>query len=517
MAATEPKVVCTLVLPRLRAVCDLMVPEVREYAGLHEYDGAVQDLSPAGVEAALEGLGQGDPLPDAHDEAHLSALETAMHTAFAVVEEHRRNPLVHLSNLDLACYDRQYAPAVVRAEARLAHLRRWPEAVAGALESLDRVPAPVAWALLRPARGLADGLDQFDGLDPEAAEAARSAHTRLVDRLEEAAASGPPEVALGSDVLARLMGDPEALPVDLDRLSGRASAERDRLIGLLREACGRLRPGSEPAALVPELVADHPGPDGIYEEARAQIAEATEFTLAADLLADPGGECLVGPAPPSRRWAMAMMSWSAPYEEEAPAWYYVNPPDPAWSEQEQEEWLSVFSRTTLPAITVHEVTPGHFAHGRMLRRLTSEVRRTLYSSAFVEGWAHYVEELMVEEGFRSDDPRFAIGVYVEALVRVTRLAVSIGIHTGAMPMAEAVSLFERDAFLKGPAAESEAWRASFDPTYGRYTWGKLEIMALRDEAAARWGRRYSHRRFHDALLGLGAPPLGLMGDALDAG
>jgi hypothetical protein len=504
------------VLGRLRALCDMMVSEVREYAGLHDYDGVVQDLSPAGVRTALGRLGGAEEVDDAHDAAHLAAAEAGLLAAYGELEEHRSNPLVHLANLDLACYDREYAPATVRARARLEHLGRWPEAVDAAVESLDAVPAPVAEALVDAARGLAEGIAEAAGGDDRVAGAARAAHRRLVSHLEAAAADGPPEVALGSSALARLMGDPEATTVDLGRLAERAAAERDRLSGLLGEACARLEPGTEPADLVARLVSDHPGAEGIYAEARDLIAEATEFSLAADLLGDLGGECLVGPAPPSRRWAMAMMSWTAPYEEEAPAWYYVNPPDPTWPEEEQEEWLSVFSRTTLPAITVHEVTPGHFAHGRMLRRLSSDVRRTLYSSAFVEGWAHYVEELMVEEGFRADDPRFAVGVYVEALVRVTRLAVAIGMHTGSMSLDEAVRAFEGDAFLRGPAARSEARRASFDPTYGRYTWGKLEILSLRDEAMARWGNRYSHRRFHEALLGLGAPPLGLMGDALDA-
>ena len=174
----------------------------------------------------------------------------------------------------------------------------------------------------------------------------------------------------------------------------------------------------------------------------------------------------------------------------------------------------MFSRTTLPAITVHEVTPGHFAHAQLLRRARGDVRRTLFSNSFVEGWAHYVEELFVEEGFRADDPRFAIGVCIEALVRVTRLAAAIGLHSGSMSMDDAVRRFEDDAFLQGPAARSEAGRSSYDPTYGRYTWGKLEILALRDQAQARWGNRYSHRRFHEAMLALGAPPLGLLENAL---
>src|SRR5207247_9373047 len=133
----------------------------------------------------------------------------------------------------------------------------------------------------------------------------------------------------------------------------------------------------------------------------------------------------VKPAPPSRRCLMSMIAWTALFMSAAPACSYVTPPAPAWPAAEQAEWLAVFSRTTLPAITVHEVTPGHYAHGRMLRRLDGDVRRSLASASFVEGWAHYVEELFVEEGFRAGDPRFAIGVAIEALVRVTRLAVAI--------------------------------------------------------------------------------------------
>ncbi|CAN5862043.1 hypothetical protein BH23ACT8_BH23ACT8_24530 [soil metagenome] len=109
----------------------------------------------------------------------------------------------------------------------------------------------------------------------------------------------------------------------------------------------------------------------------------------------------------------------------------------------------------------------------------------------MEGWAHYVEELLVEEGFRDGDPRYAAGMAIEALVRVTRLAVSLGVHAGGMTMDEAVGRFARDAFFQGSAARSEAARATFDPTYGRYTWGKLAILAARDRAKAAWGGGYT--------------------------
>ncbi len=497
---------------RLRAICDLSVSAAREFVGLHDYDGRVQDLSLEGVRAGLARLG-GPPLDDALDEANVTAHEHALTVELGELEMHRRNPLLHLDELDLSCYDREYASDEQRAEARRRHLASWPEAIDAAVATLDRVSTVVAAALLPAVRGLPAGLAPTDPL----AARALAAHARLVEHIERCSLHGEPDPALGRSNLERLLGAKEAMPVDLGRLEERADAERDRLRALLADACDRLAPGRPSAQVVDELARDHPDPGGVLEEARAVTAEVITFTREHELVPNLDGECLVGPSPPSRRWALAMMSWAAPYEDDAPSRYYITPPDPDWPSEEQEQWLRVFSRSSLPAITVHEVAPGHFAHGRCLRRVTGDARRTLHSAAFAEGWAHYVEELCLEEGFRAGDPSFAVGVAVDALRRVTRLAVSIGLHSGTMNVDEAVARFTADAFIAGSAARAEAARATFDPTYGRYTWGKLEILALRDRARAAWGPRYSHGSFHAALLRLGSPPLGLIEHALNGG
>jgi hypothetical protein len=498
---------------RLRALSDLSMGSAREYVGRHEYDGRIEDLSPDGVRAALARLGDGPPEDDPHDEAHLAAFERLARLELGDLELHRANPLYHIAALDVSSYDREYAPAAERAEARRRHLAAWPDAVDAAVEALDRVPAPAASSLLAAAKGLTADLEP-EGGDP-LVERALAAHERLVAHLETAAKEGSPDAALGRGPLERLLGTGEALEVDLGRLEERADAERDRLRALLDEACGRLAPGRPTAEVVDGLLGDHPDTGGVLAEAKDMTAESIAFTLDHDLVPGLDGECLVAPAPPSRRWALAMMSWAAPYEPDAPSRYYISPPDPAWPEAEQDDWLKVFSATTLPAITVHEVAPGHFAHGRRLRRLGSDVRRTLHSLSFVEGWAHYGEEVCLDEGFRAGDPRFAAGVALEALQRVTRLAVSIGTHAGTMTVEDGAARFETDAFCYGPAARAEAARATFDPTYGRYTWGKLEILRLRDQARATWGAGFTLSRFHDALLRLGSPPLGLMPAALD--
>ena len=262
---------------------------------------------------------------------------------------------------------------------------------------------------------------------------------------------------------------------------------------------------------------DHPDGAGVISSARYWTERAIEFTKSRDLMPVNDGVCLVGEAPESRRWAMAMISTNAPAERDAPSWYWITPPDPSWPAEQAEEWLEVFSATTLPAITVHEVAPGHFSHHQALRHAAGDVRRTLFSDAFVEGWAHYAEELSVEEGFLAGDPRFAIGVWLEALVRVTRLACALGVHTAGWTVDEAAARFATDTHLTGSAALSEARRATFDPTYGRYTWGKLEIMRRREEARAAWGPGFTLKRFHSALLALGSPPLGLLGTAIERG
>ncbi len=357
------------------------------------------------------------------------------------------------------------------------------------------------------------GLDA-DRSDIEAK--ALQAHARFVEHIAAAAEHGPADAALGGPALASLLSASEAVPIDLSELGKQADAERDRLREMLTEACARrLLPGVSVADAVQRLNADHPDADGVLDEARDQTEEVLAWTKRHDL-APTDGECLVRPSPESYRWSIASLSPVAPYEPTSQTFYNITPPDASWPEDEQEGWLEVFSRTTLPAITIHEVAPGHFSHFLAMRSLTSDVRKTLHSNSFIEGWAHYCEEMALQEGFRDDDDaRYAAGVAIEGLVRVTRLAMAIALHTGALTVAEAAEQFAINTFYGTPgnpsqAAWSEARRGTFDPTYGRYTWGKLEILALRERARAAWGADFGLPRFHRELLALGSPPLGLM-------
>jgi hypothetical protein len=497
---------------RLRAICDLSVPLMREGAGRHEYDGTIQDLSPAGVRAGLAALG-GPAYDDSHDEAHVRAFEDDLRLQLGELELHRRLPLAHMDNLDLAAYDRPYAPEAERDAAREAHLKLWPDAVDMAVESLDAVPAPVAASLLSAVEGLGAGVVG----DGATQSAARAAHARFVAHIKHCAATGDPSVALGAEALTKLMSVPEATSVDLDDLRARADAEADRLTAIVEESCRQLDPSAPTREVVDRMLHDHPSADQVIDEARTLTEEVLQWSREHQLAPYLDGECIVELSPESRRWAVAMMAWCAPGEPDAPSYYQITPPEPTWSQETQDEWLTMFSRTTLPTITVHEVAPGHYAHGRALRRVDGDIRRTLMGDAFAEGWAHYVEEVALEEGFRAGDPRFRAGVAIDALCRVIRLASAIGLHTGEMNVEESTRRFEQHAFMSTAGAASEARRGTFDPRYGMYTHGKWAILDLRERAKQQWGNEFSLPRFHAAMLALGSPPIGLLDEALRIG
>src|SRR3984885_685901 len=244
--------------PRVRAICDLNVAEAREYGGRHEYDGVPQDLSLDGVAAGLARLAEarhsGAVREDPHDEAHLRASEDLQRVVYADLELHRRNPMFHLGELDLACYDKDYAPEAERYAARAAHLAAWPTVIDAAVATLDAIPAPIAGSLLRAVRGLAAAI-RADA-DPGAREAALAAHARLVARVQRAAESGPADAALGPDALAALLSSAEAIDVDLSALAARADAERDRLMGRLAESAAAIDKQRDPLDLGPQPVKD---------------------------------------------------------------------------------------------------------------------------------------------------------------------------------------------------------------------------------------------------------------------
>ena len=188
--------------------------------------------------------------------------------------------------------------------------------------------------------------------------------------------------------------------------------------------------------------------------------------------------------------------------------YYLTDADPTWSDERKREHLRDFNIPTLWNISIHEVFPGHYLHYQHLRRVESKVRRsTLFmTTSYVEGWAHYCEQMMIEAGFGRRDHALKLGQLAEALVRLARFVVGIRLHTEDWSVEQGVRFFRDEAFLEDASARREAERGTFDPTYLVYTAGKLALLKLRRDWQEQHGGKPSLRAFHDALMAQGAAP-----------
>jgi uncharacterized protein (DUF885 family) len=201
---------------------------------------------------------------------------------------------------------------------------------------------------------------------------------------------------------------------------------------------------------------------------------------------------------------------SGPFDKARSAFFQLTIPDRAWPAPERQAYLGTLGN--LLGTTVHEVYPGHFVQGRWAERAPTRVQKAFGNYAFTEGWAHYAEQMMIDEGFGRDDPANRLEMLAGALRRNCRFAASVGIHIRGMTVEQAERRFVDDCHQVRSEAHEQAVRGTFDPGYFAYTLGKLQILALREEAKKALGARFSLRRFHDALLAHGAPPVPLIHD-----
>jgi uncharacterized protein (DUF885 family) len=207
------------------------------------------------------------------------------------------------------------------------------------------------------------------------------------------------------------------------------------------------------------------------------------------------------------------------------AYYYLTDVDRSWPAERQDEHLRDYNYPTLWSISIHEVYPGHFLHYQHLRRVESKTRKSIMfaPASFVEGWAHYCEQMMIEAGFGRQDHGIKLGQLAEALIRLARFIVCIKLHAEDMSVEQGVRFFKDEAFMEEASARREAERGTFDPTYLVYTVGKLMLLKLRQDFKQQQGKSFSLRSFHDTLLGQGTAPfwlhrqlmLGADGDLLD--
>jgi uncharacterized protein (DUF885 family) len=242
----------------------------------------------------------------------------------------------------------------------------------------------------------------------------------------------------------------------------------------------------------------------------AELDTIRAFLRAKNLITLPSRENLIVRETPVFRRSTSFASMESPgvWEQRASeAYYNVTPVDTSWNEQQKHDHLAFFNRYGSQIVSIHEALPGHYYQFLALKAVRSRLRQVFGSGSNTEGWAHYCEQMAIEQGYGRGDPRYELAQLDLALQRIGRFIVGISLHTQGMTYEEAEKLFEEQCYMAPINATREARRGTIDPTYLVYTLGKWRILELRDEVAARLGARFNLRAFHDALLRQGSSPL----------
>ena len=509
--------------------------------GRHEFDGRLPDLSADGIAAEVARIQQALEKARAFDDAELNDAQRFERSYLVAHLEGElfwlvdaawptRSPLFYLDHLDPEVYlTREYAPLADRLRAYTGLARNVPRVIEQMRANL-RTPMPRTYAAL--GADMTGNLAGFLRKDvpavfasvedaeaqaamAEANEAAAAALDELARWFKAEEARGTSDFALGPELFARMLARTEGVTTPLDELErlGREDLERNR--AALARACAKVAPRRPLAACVAAVNNDKPR-EGPVMRARTQLVELEQFLQASDLVSIPGKErATVEEAPPYNRWNAAYISIPGPYEQDLPAIYYIAPPDPSWSAAERKAYVP--GEADLLFISVHEVWPGHFLQFLHANRAPSRIGRMFVGYAFVEGWAHYTEEMMWEAGLSAGDERAHVGQLLNALLRNVRFLSAIGLHTRGMTVAQSERMFREQAFQDPGNARQQAARGTFDPGYLNYTLGKLMIRKLREDWTASRGGRQAWKQFHDLLLSYGGPPLPLVRQALLAG
>ena len=515
-------------------------PTTATFDGVHVHDDLLEDFSRQAIDAQIRTLGGFGRRLAAIDPARLTdterlerpALEANIRARVFELEEVRtweRSPQLFADTLATslagqALFD--YAPLAERARRVLSKLRQVPRLIQSAKDNIKDPPGIFVKVGLESLRGtlrfIHDDLPRaFSNLDDlhvlgdlaDASTEATNAIAAYAEYLEtDLAPRTKGSFRLGRERFEQKLQLDEGLTVGAERLLEIATRELRATQEEFRRVASRVN-GGDPLAAWQKTKANHPPAGQLVPIAQQQLDELVAFIKRKRIITVPeGAPVTVRPTPRFYRWTAASMWTPGPFESKpVRAYYYITDVDPAWTPERQDEHLRDFNYGALWSISIHEVFPGHFLHYQHLRQVESSLRKSiLFSSlAFVEGWAHYCEQMMIDEGFRKDDTSVRLGQLAEALIRLCRCIVGIRLHCEDMSVEQAVRVFREEAFLEEAAARREAERGTFDPSYILYAAGKLMLLKLREDYKAQMAGKFSLRDFHDRLLGNGTVPIWL--------
>ena len=521
--------------------------------GLHEYDGKIFDHTRLALDAELSRLRRFDDRLAKFEPTKLSPrqsidlriLQAAVKKELFEMQDmatFERNPMVYTRAADLNVYvQRNFAPLEDRVRSLTTIESQIPNILIAARTNLDEVlPKPYVELAIEMAKGASDFLKKslppavagvkdeqvriaFENANRKAAHAVNDYATWLErEKLSKASLN----FALGEEKFRRLLAQTELVDLPPQKIleigMAQLKAEQEAFV----DAAQKIDPSKSPVEVFRQIQSEHPTPQNLIPGVSKDLDKIRKYVVNRHLVSIPSDVRPKVKETPQyeRATSFASMDTPGPFEKRATeAYYYVTPTENDWPEKQKQEWLTAFNYYTSDITSIHEAYPGHYVQFLHLNESpASKVEKIFDSYAFIEGWAHYCEKMMLDEGYGSatnstpseDDvkraAKYRMAQVDEALLRLCRLCVSIKMHTQNMSIDEATKFFQENCYYEEKPARQEAMRGTFDPGYLSYTLGKLEILKLRDDYKAQEGDEFSLEKFHNELLNHGMPPIRLL-------
>jgi len=518
-------------------------PSIAAGNGIHDHDDRLDDFSATGIAAEIKSLEQDAAQLRAFDSKRLTPDERVDQRILLgiidgwlleqkTLQNWRRNPMLYASALADGVHNLMTMasdPAPVRMRRIISKLRQVPAFLNDAKTNVVNPPrlfAERGAAFMRGAQEmLGRDLDLAFASEPNAA---------LRDSLRKAADVAIPQIAayvayLEREVIPRATGDftigaanlsrrylaEELIDTPLETMVAIGERELARSQAEFKAAAAKLDPKRDPVKVWEDVRKDHPKMGGVVAATQAIVDSLSAFVAARGIATLPPNErVIVAPALPFDL-GFASMHASPPLEKTpVKSIYYITDAQPGLSPAEQEAWLERYNYASLTNTSAHEAMPGHWLHSTYMRRTPGKVRRIWIGlnpfpqpSSGQDGWAHYAEQMVLDEGYRNGDPKLRMAQVSDALTRICRLLSGIKLHTKQWTLADAQRCFEKEAYVAAPAAKREAERGAYDPTYGGYFLGKRAILKLRADYQTRMGTKFSLREFHERFMTNGIAPI----------
>jgi uncharacterized protein (DUF885 family) len=512
-------------------------------AGLHQYDSRLEDGSAEAVRKrgetvkALQArlvklragtLTEGEAIDaevlDGQLKSELLELDT--------LQSWRHNPMGYIGGPAGSIDDlmkRDFAPAAMRLRSVIARLKAAPAMFEAMRANVVNPPREFTDLAIRMGQGsigffkdtVRDWAKEAAGNDPELLREFNAADDKVVKEITESVdwlkkdllPRSHGKYALGPDAFSKKLLYEELVDIPLDRLLaiGEANLKRDH--DAFRAVAAKIDPKKTPAEVMKALEDDHPTEDDLIPSARRTIEKCRQFLIDRNIVAVPSEvrpKVLETP-PYARGGSFASMDTPGAYENKATeAFYYVTPTEKDWTAKHKEEHLRLFNAPVMQVITIHEAFPGHYIQFLFSKQYPTKTRKLTFCGTNVEGWAHYCEQMALEEGYGEGDPRLQLAQLSEALLRDCRYVVGIKLHTQGMTVKEGADIFEKEGFQEPANAFEEARRGAYNPTYLYYTLGKLQIYRLREDYRKAKGSDFKLETFHNDFVRQGGIPIKLI-------